>query len=104
MRQSRVQAEDSRLEAEMRLKFQGTARVSLDVLHFQWNQPRELDTKNIEFLKECFRKEGCRPQEVQNHIPATIDERSLNAAMRKSGVSARELLTNQPNGYRQPIR
>ena len=49
------------------------------------------------YLKGCFRKEGCRPLEVHNHILAIIDQRSLDAVMRNSGISSRDLLTNQPN-------
>ena len=98
MRQSRVRAEDARLEVERRLKCKGTARVNLDVLHFLTDEPREPDAKHVEFLKGCFRKEGCRPLEVKNHVPAIIDQRSLDAAMRNSKISARELLTNEPNG------
>ena len=98
MRQSRVHAEDVRLEAERQLKYMGTARVSLDVFHFPRDQPRELDTKHVEFLKGCFRKEGCRPLEIRNRVPAVIEQHFLEAAIRSSGISARELLTNQPNG------
>lgn len=34
-----------------RLKYQGTARIRLEVLHFRWDRPRELDSKHVEYLK-----------------------------------------------------
>ncbi|KAH6670148.1 hypothetical protein B0J14DRAFT_112537 [Halenospora varia] len=101
MRQSRARAEDSRLDVERRLKYLGAARVSLDVLRLYWDGRglrREPDRNHVEILKECFRKEDCRPLEVRNHVPAIIDQQCLDVALRDSGVSARQLLTQQPNG------
>jgi hypothetical protein len=101
MRQSRARAEDSRLDVERRLKYLGAARVSLDVLRLYWDGRdlrREPDRKHVEILKECFHKEGCHPLQLRNHVPAKIDQRCLDAALRDSGVSARQLLTQQPNG------
>lgn len=96
MRQSRAQIEERRLEGERELKFKGTARISLDVLHFKQDQPRELNSKHVEYLKECFQKEGCRRLQLSRHIPAIIDQQCLDATMRKSGVSAHQLL-NRPS-------
>ncbi|KAL5354472.1 hypothetical protein ACLOAV_000561 [Pseudogymnoascus australis] len=101
MQQSRTQVEDSRLEGERRLKYKGTARISLDVLHFKWNQPRELNSRHVEDLKERFRKEGCRRLPVRKHVPAIIDQQCLDAVMRDSGVAGHQLLTNPPNELSQ---
>ncbi|PVH68509.1 hypothetical protein DL98DRAFT_630594 [Cadophora sp. DSE1049] len=103
MSPSQIQAEDSRLEAERRRTFRGSARVSLDALHFQQYKHRDLDTKHIEYLKGCFRTDRCRRSEARNHIEAEIDQQILDVALRDSNVTARELLTNQPNGCPQLV-
>ncbi|KFY68421.1 hypothetical protein V496_01043 [Pseudogymnoascus sp. VKM F-4515 (FW-2607)] len=77
---------------EKRLKFKGTAKISLDVLYFKQNQPRQLNLKHVEYLKECFQTEGCHRLPLCRHIPAKIDQRCLDATIKKSGVSARQLL------------
>jgi hypothetical protein len=90
--------EASKLEAETRRTYKGSARISLDVLHFRSSEHRDLDAKHVEYLKGCFQRDSCRRLEKRNHIEAVVDQPILDAALRKSDVSARELLTNQPNG------
>jgi hypothetical protein len=99
MRQSRFLDQERRLAVERRIKYKGTARIRLDVLHFQWNEPRELNQKNLERLKKCFRTEGCRRLELENHIPATIKESQLDEVIVASGISADALLSNLNNDY-----
>jgi hypothetical protein len=99
MRQVQVQEEDIGLEAERRVKYKGTARIKLELLYFRQDESRELDRKHVEYLKQCFQKEGCRPLEVPHHIPAVIDQEQLDAAILASGISARDLLSNPPDGY-----
>jgi hypothetical protein len=55
MHRSQFSEQELTLEAERYVKYQGTARVRLEVLHFQWNELRELRRKNVERLKENFR-------------------------------------------------
>ncbi|CZT41140.1 uncharacterized protein RSE6_00835 [Rhynchosporium secalis] len=98
MKQSQARVEDSRLEAERRRTFRGSARISLDALHFVQRKHRDLDAKHVEYLKGCFLKDRYRRLEVQNHIEAEVDQHILDVALRDSNVTARELLTNQPNG------
>ena len=98
MQRSRAHLEDSKLESETRPTYKGSARISLDVLYFQSNEHRDLDKKHVEYLKECFQKDKCRRLEKRNHTEAAVDQASLDAALRSSDVSARELLTNEPNG------
>lgn len=74
MRQARAQEEDSRLETKKRLKYKGTARIRLELLHFLGDEPKEVDPKHVETLKGYFRKYGCRRLEVRNHVPAVIDQ------------------------------
>ena len=93
-RQARVQREDERLQAERRVKFKGTARVKLESLYFPKISTHELDVKHVKTLKEQFRTNGCRRLEVQNHIPAVIDQQQLDTALVESRVSAAELLSS----------
>lgn len=82
------------LEEERRLKYKGTARISLDVLFFRQDQPRESSKRQADFLVDCFQKEGCHRLPLCNHVPAIIDQESLDAAMQRLGRTADDLLTN----------
>ncbi len=90
MWRARLREEDLQLEAEKRIKFKGTARISLGCLHFSQDPPRDRDTRNIERLQAIFRKD-CRRLDVHHHIPAVIEQQALDAALLRSGVSARQL-------------
>ena len=103
MRQTQAREEELKLEAERRIKYKGTCRIKLEMLYFRWNEPRELDTKNVEKLKACFRKSGCRRLLVQNHIPAIIDEQCLNTAIQSSGITAAMLTNNYEKEYPELI-
>jgi hypothetical protein len=86
------------IQEEKIIKYRGTASIKLDVLHFP--DSRDLDEQNIERLKRLFRGErGCRSEDLQNHIPAVIDQHQLDAALRASGITADRLLANSPGGY-----
>ncbi len=98
MRRSQIREEESKIEIEKRIKYKGTARIRLKWLHFQWNRPRELDGKNVERLKAVFQKD-CRRLDEHNHIPAVIDQQSLDAAEELSGVPARQLGKYPQGGY-----
>ncbi|PVH68124.1 hypothetical protein DL98DRAFT_475067, partial [Cadophora sp. DSE1049] len=90
---SRFADREERLATEGREKYQGTARIRLDVLHFPQNEPRELDQKNLERLKGYFKNGQCHRAE-RNHIPAVIDQAQLSEVLRDSKVSAKTLLNN----------
>ena len=94
MQQCRAQIEDARLEGERRLKYKGTARINLAVLDFPQNQTRKSNKTNVEFLVTCFRKEGCLRLPFRNHVPASIDQESLDVALQRQGRTADDLLTN----------
>ncbi|KAL5325404.1 hypothetical protein ACEPPN_006529 [Leptodophora sp. 'Broadleaf-Isolate-01'] len=99
MRQSRARAEESRLDAERRLKYLGAARISLDVLRLYWdgtNVRREPSRQHVAILAECFHKEGCHRLELYNHVPAKISQECLASALRDSKVSAHQLLNDVP--------
>ena len=99
MRQSRARAEESRREAERRLKYVGAARVRLDVLRLFWdgtNVRREPNSQHVEILAESFRAGGCHRLELRNHIPGKISQDCLDSALRDSNVSAHQLLNDIP--------
>ena len=85
-----------RIEAEKSTKHIGVARVKLDVLEFP--NSRTLDPKNVERLKNLFRgQRGCKPDDLQNRIPAVIDEVTLSEALDVSGLSRGALLSPGPD-------
>ncbi|KAH6672612.1 hypothetical protein B0J14DRAFT_77575 [Halenospora varia] len=90
---SRFADREERLAAEGREKYRGTARIMLEVLYFPRNEPRELDQKNLESLKRCFRKGQC-DRVIRNHPPVVIDQSQLDEALQDSKVSAKRLLNN----------
>jgi hypothetical protein len=97
MSRSRFSEQELRLEAERCVKYRGTARVRLEVLHFQWNESRELSRKNVERLKEVFQTDKIRRLEPRNHIPAVVDQSDLDDAIQASEISAESLLSNPNN-------
>lgn len=95
MRRIRVKLEDSKLEEEGQLKYRGSARLALEVIHLSG----ELDSIHVERLKRMFRKDGCRPKHMGNHILLLIDQPSLDVALSISGLSSNTLLRNTNNDY-----
>ncbi|KAK9444878.1 slyX domain-containing protein [Metarhizium brunneum] len=87
----------SRIRAEKALKYLGTAQIELDVLAFPNSDGP--DTKNIERLRKLFRlQRDFKPGELQNRIPAVIDESRLHDALTASGLSLEALLSTD-QGY-----
>ena len=85
------------LASEKSTKYRGSASIKLEVLHFE----HEKDPSNAQRLELLFRKTGYDQFNVQNHVPATIDQPTLDAAMRDSGLTA-EMLRVHPHGsYRE---
>lgn len=68
------------------LKYQGTAKVSLEEIQFDPLLPRNLDPKNLERLGQIFRKDHCRRLDVKNHVPAITSRQDLHDALELSGV------------------
>ncbi len=75
--------EDLQLEREKSVNYWGAARVQLRWLAFH---NTELDTKHLQILKSSFQKD-CRRLDRRNHIPAIIDQQSLEHALRLSEIS-----------------
>ncbi|KAF7164507.1 hypothetical protein CNMCM6106_001025 [Aspergillus hiratsukae] len=89
--------EEIRLAAERRRKYIGTAKVSISQIQFDPPLPRDLDPKNLDRLREIFRKNRCRRLDVDNHVPAIVSQEDLAGALRKADVPQRALLTNDPH-------
>jgi hypothetical protein len=100
MDQAQAQIEDVRLEGERRLKYQGTARINLDVLYFSWEQLCRKDNKRIQKLERCFEREGCHRLPPLNHVAAIVNSSDLDAAMRRSGVT---VLTNTEAAFSELV-
>lgn len=91
----------SGVEAGRRLTYQGAACINLEVLHFDSYQSRELRSDHVEYLKRCFRSEGCQRLLPQNHVPVVISQQLLNNALQASDVSAQQLLEVGLGSYRK---
>ncbi|QSS63937.1 hypothetical protein I7I51_00998 [Histoplasma capsulatum] len=94
MESLRFTERETRLAAERRLKFQGTARVDLDQIFFDPQSSRQLDHKNGDRLCRIFQEEGCQSMALAHRVPAAVSRQNLAAALRRANVGARELLTN----------
>lgn len=99
MRRAWFQDQARRLAREKAIKYKGTVSIKIEVLHFPWHDTGEPDERNVERLKKCFRDEGCCRLELQNHIPAVIDQPQLDAALRTSGIPAEQPLEDPRDGY-----
>ena len=78
------------LEAERRVKFQGTARIRLESLDF----PRQGANENVKRLKLCIEHEGCSRLANRLHVPAVIDHELLHDALEAANASHATLLSN----------
>lgn len=95
MRRIRKQDQEQRFEHEKCNKFKGSARIKLEHLNFSCNESRELDVSNVKRLVFIFEDEGCFHENNRNHIPAVINEKQLDVAIRTSETSYDMLLGNR---------
>ncbi|KAJ5974799.1 hypothetical protein N7481_008506 [Penicillium waksmanii] len=87
--------QEVRLAAERRLKYIGAAKVSIRQIQIEPPLPRDLDHKNLDRLRNIFRKNRCRRLDVQNHVPATVSRHNLAEALQKANVLQESLLTTE---------
>ncbi|KAJ5974841.1 hypothetical protein N7481_008548 [Penicillium waksmanii] len=87
--------QEVRLAAERRLKYIGAAKVSIRQIQFEPPLPRDLDPKNLDRLRNIFRKNRCRRLDVHNHVPATVSRHDLADALQKANVPQESLLTTE---------
>jgi hypothetical protein len=85
--------EEVQLASERRLKYIGTAKVSISQIQFDPPLPRDLDPKNLDRLRRVFRQNRCRRLDVNNHVPAIVSPHDLADALRKANISQQSLLT-----------
>lgn len=97
MRRDLFTEEEIRLATERRLKYIGTAKVNIYHIQFDPPLPRDLDPKNLDRLREVFRKNRCRRLDVDNHVPATVSRQDLADALRNANVPQQSLLTSEPH-------
>lgn len=97
MWRSQLQEDESRLEAEKRVKYKGTARIKLKWLHLETDEEKP-DVKNVEKLKSILRSDCCR-FDANNFIAAVIEQQALDVALELSGISAQQLCRDPPGGY-----
>ncbi|KAF2844516.1 hypothetical protein T440DRAFT_436373 [Plenodomus tracheiphilus IPT5] len=95
MRNADLQNREQALAAEKCIKYRGTASVRIDAFHFQ----RKPDARNVQRLEALFRKNGCSRSEVRNHIPAIIDQHSLDEAIHSAGLTPDALRALQQENY-----
>lgn len=86
--------EEVQLATERRVKYIGAAKVSIDQIQFETPLPRDLDPKNLDRLRNIFRKNRCRRLDLNNHVPVVVSQQALTDALRKANVSDQSLLTN----------
>jgi hypothetical protein len=101
MEQDQVEIVEKRLAEDRGKYYRGTARFRFDYLHFEDTFPRDPqdpDKKIVEILKGKFENEGCLRLEPANHIPAVIDQSTLDMLIAESpGISLGSLLDNPKN-------
>lgn len=86
---------EQELAQERCRKHVGTASIQLELLDFQ----HEVDEDNVERLVELMQAPRCDRTDIRNHVIATIDEQSLDAALRYSKISADMLVANAVGSY-----
>ena len=87
------------LTRERNLKYQGTAKISLDQIIPHPSIFREFDSKNVERLCEIFNRDGCRRFDLRNHITATVSRQHLYDALRAARVSPQALMTSRSDQH-----
>lgn len=84
-----------RINDEKRAQYVGTAQIRLDALTFPYSS--DLDLSKVERLKKFFReKHGCNSTDLQNRIPAVVDEAILNQALRNCDLHRESLTHTKP--------
>ena len=86
------EAESQRFN-EKRAHFLGSAKLFLELLHFE-EAPEFLNQKNIKRLEKIFELEGCLRLDPEHHIPVIIDLETLTQSLDQSDVRRGELFTS----------
>lgn len=76
------------------LKYQGTARVNLNQIHFEPPLSQDLSSKTLDWLRHIFHEDGCRCFDIENHAPVIVSQHDLADLLHCAGVTAHALLIN----------
>jgi hypothetical protein len=93
--QSQAQYHTKKGDAEILIKYNVTALVRFQQLHIQPNEGQISNGKGYTYGDA--KADSNLRFEVRNHIPAIVQQRQLDAAIRAPGVSAEQLVTCRVN-------
>ncbi|KMU92146.1 hypothetical protein CIHG_09956 [Coccidioides immitis H538.4] len=79
---------ETQLSKEHNLKYQRTAKVSLNQIFFHPSECHQLYQKNVEQLCRIFSKSGCQQLDHCNHISAVVSKQNLEDALRAAQVES----------------
>jgi hypothetical protein len=86
-----------KLTNDRNANFRGTAQINFQNLDFIHVHDRKRDDeKQIEYLKNRYETIGCRRLDAKYHIPAVIDQATLDEAIRKSKRADKNTLLCNP--------
>jgi hypothetical protein len=92
MSRRRFNEQERRLAVELNAKFRGSASIKIEVLHFPENGKTD-NEKTTERLKKLFRKQkGCHDWEIFDRVPVVIEQRQIDEALARAGISSAQLL------------
>jgi hypothetical protein len=92
-----VERTERKLVADRNNLFRGTARVRFQNLRFIHVHDRKRDNENLQKdLKKRYKTQGCLRLEPKHHIPALIDQRQLDDAIRMSEIVDQKSLLDNP--------
>jgi hypothetical protein len=100
IQQSRQEVLGQQIVESKAANFKGTARVDISFLSFPYSIRPNYDKNRVADIIRIFEKQGCIYLDPDLHIPAIIDDKTLQDAMSNAGVSLEELKRN--GGYKPP--
>jgi hypothetical protein len=95
MSDARYLGRERTLAAEKNTKYIGSASICIENLRFQSDENKA----NVKRLKQLFQKTSYDRIDIQNHVPAVIDEDTLSDALELSRISLRELGLDATGSY-----
>jgi hypothetical protein len=90
-----MQKIEVKIKNDRNVYFRGTARIKFQNLRFIHIHDRKRDDAKLKNdLKKKYETQGCLRLEPRNHIPAIIDQATLDEAIKLSKVNQNVLLDN----------
>ncbi|KAI1655472.1 hypothetical protein F4813DRAFT_367122 [Daldinia decipiens] len=84
-----IETQSKQLDAELKSKFSGYAKVALDLLSFDTGE--EPDEERIRHLQRVFKRVGCDRYNPNNYISGTISADVLHASLKQSNLRPGDL-------------